>query len=129
MKTYTISEVAKMMGVAPSALRYYDSEGLMPQVEKVNGRRVFTEDDVSWLKLIFCMKALGTPIKEIRTFMDLVQQGDSTLQKRLDIVLKQKESILAQLATLQENLALLTRKEEYYRKAVAAGTSKIDWQW
>jgi len=129
MKTYTISEVAKIMGVAPSALRYYDSEGLLPQIEKVNGRRVFTDEDLGRLKLIFCMKAIGTPIKEIRTFMDLVQQGDATLQQRLDIVLKQKSSLMEQLAVLEENLSLLSRKEEYYRKCVAAGTTDIDWQW
>ena len=40
-KTYSISEVASMMGVAPSTLRYYEKEGLLPNVKRVNGKRVF----------------------------------------------------------------------------------------
>lgn len=41
--SYTISQVAQMMGVAPSTLRYYDKEGLLPNVKRVNGIRVFED--------------------------------------------------------------------------------------
>ena len=43
---YTVSEMAKRMGVAPSTLRYYDQEGLLPFVERsAGGIRVFKEGD------------------------------------------------------------------------------------
>lgn len=43
--SYTISQVAQMMGVTPSTLRYYDKEGLLPNVKRVNGIRVFEDTD------------------------------------------------------------------------------------
>lgn len=37
--TYTIGEMAKLLDVAPSALRYYDKEGLFITVYGKNGKR------------------------------------------------------------------------------------------
>lgn len=67
---YTVGEAAKMLGVAPSALRYYDKEGLLPFVERSGGgMRMFKESDIEWLKLIDCLKATGMPIKGIKQFI------------------------------------------------------------
>ena len=64
--TYTVGEIAKKLNVAPSTLRYYDKEGLLPFVERsVGGIRVFHDEDMDWLELIECMKHTGMPIKEI----------------------------------------------------------------
>lgn len=125
MKTYTISEIAKIMHVAPSAIRYYDAEGLLPMVQKVNGRRVFTDEDFRWLKVLNCMKDTGMPIKEIRKYVDLAQQGDETLAERYEIIMKQKASLNEQIAALQKNLKILEYKEWYYETAIAAGTEAV----
>ena len=43
---YTVGQMAKRLGVAPSTLRYYDKEGLLPYVERSNGGiRMFKESD------------------------------------------------------------------------------------
>lgn len=45
--TYTVGEIAKKLNIAPSALRYYDKEGLLPFVERSNGGiRIFREEDM-----------------------------------------------------------------------------------
>lgn len=50
---YTIGEMAKKMGVAPSTLRYYDKEGLLPFVERSGGGiRMFKDEDIEWLFII-----------------------------------------------------------------------------
>ena len=47
---YTIGEMAKKIGVAPSALRYYDKEGLLPFVERSEGGiRMFKDSDIEQL--------------------------------------------------------------------------------
>lgn len=125
MRTYTISEVAKIMDVAPSTLRYYDNEGLLPFVDRVNGRRVFKDDDFKGLRIIHCLRNTGMPVKEIKKYIDLCQDGDDTLEERLQIILKQKESILQQLEELQTNLKHIEFKEWYYRTAIEAGTAAI----
>lgn len=47
---YTIGEMARMLSIAPSTLRYYDKEGLLPFVERSQGgMRVFKDADYEWL--------------------------------------------------------------------------------
>lgn len=78
--TYTIKEVAEKMGVSVPTLRYYDKEGLMPFIEKKeNGTRVFKDEDFKGLEIIACMKRSGMPIKDIKRYMDMCMEGDSTL--------------------------------------------------
>ena len=127
MKKYSISEIAEIMNVAPSTIRYYDNEGLLPSVEKVNGRRVFTERDFGWLKLLNSMKLTGMPIKDIRIYVDLVQKGDSTLEERHGIILKQKEDIHRQIEELHTALKILDYKDWYYQTAIDAVTEAIHW--
>ena len=67
---YTVGDAAKMLNVAPSTLRYYDKEGLLPFVERSEGGiRMFKDSDLDWLKLIECLKRTGMPIKGIRQLM------------------------------------------------------------
>ncbi|GAB6384579.1 hypothetical protein DAT1711_07360 [Enterococcus cecorum] len=59
MSTYTIKDAAKLMNVPPSTIRYYDKEGLIPFIErKESGYRIFTEEALSALKIIDCLKKL-----------------------------------------------------------------------
>ena len=50
---YSISEVAEIMGVPASTIRFYDKEGLLPNIKRESGKRVFTDDDFKWLKVKF----------------------------------------------------------------------------
>jgi len=47
--TYSISEIAKMMGVESSTIQYYDQMGIFPNIKRGNGRRVFTDEDFKCL--------------------------------------------------------------------------------
>ena len=75
---YTVGETAKKMQIAPSTLRYYDKEGLLPFVERSDGGiRMFQESDFEWLALIECLKKTGMSIKDIKSFVDLCVEGDA----------------------------------------------------
>ena len=77
---YSIADAAKMTGVSASALRYYDKEGLLPDVERLSGgSRVFSDTDLQWIRVIECLKKAGLTIKDIRRYTQLVQAGDDTL--------------------------------------------------
>ena len=77
---YTVGEMAKLLGVAASTLRYYDKEGLLPFVERSSGGiRMFRESDIEWLQVIGCMKKAGMSIKDIREYINLAMQGDDTI--------------------------------------------------
>ena len=123
--TYSIKEVADMMNVEPSTLRYYDSVGLLPGVQRVNGRRVFEDKDFKWLRVLNCMKKINMPIDKIRAYVELAEKGDSTLQDRFDMILEQKEIVLGQIDELKNCLKEFEYKEWYYTEAIKAGTEKV----
>ena len=61
---YTVGEMAKMLEVPASTLRYYDKEGLLPFVERSpGGMRMFQEKDFEWLQVIGCLKKAGMPLR------------------------------------------------------------------
>lgn len=123
---YTVGEMAKKLGVAPSTLRYYDKEGLMPFLERSGGGiRMFKDEDFGWLNIIECLKKTGMPIKDIKTFIDWCMEGDSTISRRYELIKKQREAVLAQMEQLQKTLDTLEYKCWYYETAKAAGTTAV----
>lgn len=123
---YTVGEMAKRIGVAPSTLRYYDKEGLLPFVERSKGGiRVFKESDYEWLQVIECLKKTGMQLKDIRAFIWMAMEGDSTIDERLQLIVKQREAVERQIADLQETLAMLDFKKWYYETAKAHGTTDV----
>ena len=123
---YTIGEMAERLNVAPSTLRYYDKEGLLPFVERSSGGiRMFKDEDMEWLRLLGCLKKAGMPLKEIRSFMDWSRQGDATISQRLELIEKQRQSVLDQQKQLEDTLLMLDYKRWYYQTAQEAGTCAV----
>lgn len=114
-----------MMGTTTSTLRYYDQIGLLPDVKRVNGRRVFEDKDFKWLRVLNCMKNINMPVAKIKEYIDLAKQGDQTLQARYDLILEQKQKVKEELDALQKCYQEFEYKEWYYKTALAAGTEKI----
>lgn len=123
---YTVGEMAKLLGIAPSTLRYYDQEGLLPFVERSSGGvRVFKDADFEWLQIIECLKKTGMPLKDIREFIHMAMQGDDTIDNRLALIIKQQECVKKQIEELQQTLAVLDFKRWYYETAKAEGTTSV----
>src|SRR5690606_39404558 len=66
MAKMTIGEVAERAGLQPSALRYYESAGLLPRPERVNGRRRYDPEIIYLLRAIGIAKQAGFTIEEMR---------------------------------------------------------------
>lgn len=123
---YTVGEMAKLLDIPASTLRYYDKEGLLPFVDrKPNGIRVFKDSDFEWLAVINCMKNAGASIKEIKAYIDLCMAGDDTLEARLAIFQRRKEEIQRQMQELQKLMGVIDHKIWYYQTAIEAGTESV----
>ncbi len=120
--SYTISEAAQKTGLPPSTIRFYDKEGLLPNIKRKNGIRVFEDMDLRLMGLLTCLKNTGMPIKRIRDYVELTTQGDASLQKRYEIIKEQRQFVLDQIEQLQYYLEELDFKDWYYNKALAAGS-------
>ena len=102
-KLYTIGDAAAELGMPASTIRFYEKNGLIPnQQRSSDGRRLFDEDDLEWMRFVERLKVSGMPIKEIREYIQLYIEGDSTIEERRRIVYERRAAIDAQL---EENLS------------------------
>jgi DNA-binding transcriptional MerR regulator len=114
---YTIKQVSEKTGLSIYTLRYYDKEGLLPLIKRSkSGIRRFSDNDISWLKLICCLKNSGMPIEQIKEFMNLCLQGNQTVETRKNIMLSQREKILEQMKQLESSLHIIDYKIDHYKE-------------
>ena len=120
---YSIGQVAEKTRLSTYTLRYYEKEGLLPFVKKSkSGLRVFSDNDLSWLSMIECLKETGMPLKGIKQYIDWYVEGDSTLPQRLEMFKQQKIRVKEQIEMLEKNMERINRKIEIYEKAVEKGS-------
>lgn len=70
MDSITIGEVAHKAGVRPSAIRYYESAGLLPVPQRVNGQRRYEPNVLQRIGMIQTAQHAGFTISEIRTLLN-----------------------------------------------------------
>lgn len=121
---YTISEIGERMGLSPSAIRYYDKEGLLPNIKRRNGIRIFDDNDIGWLRILSCLKNTGMPIRRIREYVELVKSGDDNLQARYDLIRQQRQFVQDQIDQLDYYMQELDFKDWFYQKALEKGSSE-----
>lgn len=119
---YTIGQVAKMYSLPVSTLRYYDKEGLFPNLERTSGIRRFSDRELEALHMIECLKRSGLEIKDIKQFMQWCAQGSSTYEQRHELFLRQRETVEAEMEKLRRVKAMIDFKCWYYETAVADGS-------
>ncbi|GIO14919.1 hypothetical protein J19TS2_44740 [Cohnella xylanilytica] len=108
---YTINEVRKMFDISTSTLRFYESEGILPKVGRdSNGRRVYDESQIEWLNLLVALKDTGMPLEQIREYLQMAYEGDSTLEQRREVLLEHKQSVEAKLALTLTHLEKINNK-------------------
>lgn len=123
----TISEVSEKYGISTDTLRYYERVGMIPPVNRTpSGLRDFTELDCRWVELAKCMRSAGLPVEVMSEYVRLVQEGDSTIAARRDLLVDQHVHLLAQKAAVENTLEKLSHKIERYEKAVETGVLSWD---
>ena len=65
-----IGEVARQAGLRVSAIRYYEEIGLLPEVERESGQRVYDASILRRLALIDVSQRAGLSLDEIRELLD-----------------------------------------------------------
>ena len=122
---YTIKKVSEMTGLSIPTIRYYDKEGLLPELQrKESGYRVFSDQDLDAIDLIECFKESGLTIREIRHFMSLVRRGDVTLEERLAIFQTHITRLEEKLAAVQNALEHSRRTLAFYEIAAKTGSEE-----
>ncbi len=118
---YTIGQVSALTGLPVSTLRYYDKEGLFPELERSGGIRRFGERELEALRVIECLKRSGLEIKDIKQFMVWCTEGPSTYSDRKQLFETRRASVEAEMVQLQRTLDMLKFKCWYYDTALRDG--------
>jgi|SRR5215213_4048154 len=120
--TRTIQRAAAETGVSRDTLRYYEKIGILPGIGRSkSGHRRFSDDDMSWIKLVQCLRATGMPIEDLHTYAELAQQGDETAPERLQILENHRQRIRDEMQELSTALELVERKIAGYDELLAHG--------
>ncbi len=118
---YTIGQVSEMFHLPVSTLRYYDKEGLFPNIERSSGIRKFGDKEIEALRVIECLKKSGLEIKDIKQFMAWCSEGCNTYPQRRELFLKQKEIVEKEIRRMEKVLDMIRFKCWYYEQAIKDG--------
>lgn len=118
---YTIGQVSELCGLPASTLRYYDKEGLFPDLQRDSGIRRFGEQELEALRIIECLKKSGLELRDIKQFMAWCTEGSATYPQRQALFLKQKEQVEAELERMKQVLDMIKFKCWYYEQAIQDG--------
>ncbi len=117
-----IAEVCELYGVSPRALRFYETKGLLAP-RRINGTRVYNKMDRARLTRILRAKSLGSPLSEIKHYLDMYgQHGEGRIQQ-LTYVIEKTDKAIAELeakrAQIDTSLAELRLINERTRQTLA----------
>lgn len=118
---YTIGQVSKLFNLPVSTLRYYDKEGLFPNIKRSSGIRQFSETELETLRVIECLKKSGLEIKDIKQFINWCSEGNKTYQQRRNLFEQQKKQVEAEIERLNHVLNMIKFKCWYYDEAIKDG--------
>lgn len=121
---YTIGQVAERFGLPISTLRYYDKQGLFPNMERASGIRRFSDTEIEALRVIECLKKAGMEIRDIRQFMDWCAEGPATYPQRKAMFEERKAHMEAEITHMNRALDMLKFKCWYYEQAIRDGNEE-----
>ena len=117
---YTMMQVCKETNMTYQALKFYCNEGLIPNVKRdKNNRRIFDEKDVKWIKDLVCLKKCGMSIQEMKEYLALCMQGESTIIPRKEMLAEKQKALRASIKELEDSVAYIDWKQNFYDEVLS----------
>jgi DNA-binding transcriptional MerR regulator len=109
-RLYTVTELAKELGMTARAIRFYEDKGLITP-PRAGTTRVYSARDRARMILILRGKRLGFSLSTIKEYLDLYDTDvthRTQLRLLLEAVAKRREQLMAQRQAIDEVLAELS---------------------
>lgn len=117
----TVAQMSDATGVSAHTLRYYERAGLIRPVARNSGnQRRYQPGDVEWIKFLLRLRETGMPIAQMRVYSDLREQGDSTIEPRLELLAAHHRALQEQIALLQAHELALRAKVDHHQRLHAS---------
>ncbi|MGM9858474.1 MAG: MerR family transcriptional regulator [Bacilli bacterium] len=122
---YSMKEACEMFNMNYQTLKFYCNEGLIPNVKRdENNYRIFDEKDIEWLRVIMCLKNCGMSIKEMKEYVNLCLNGNSTIPQRKQLLCEKKKNLEALQQQIQDSINFIDKKQKYYDEILSG--NKVD---
>src|SRR5574341_1346890 len=109
-----IGEVARSVGLRASAIRYYESQGIIrPTARSLKGYRFYGDEAVNLLAFVKRAQSLGLTLKEIKALLELSCNDGGRCEHVKQLArehLQEIDRTIAELRQLQEDLDALLRR-------------------
>ena len=117
---YTMMQVCREVDMTYQTLKYYCNEGHIPNVKRDgNNRRIFDEKDVKWIKDLTCLKKCGLSIQEMKEYLELCLQGESTILRRKQMLTEKRKALKSSIQELEDSVAYIDWKQNFYDEVLS----------
>ncbi len=117
---YTMMQICRETGMTYQTLKYYCNEGLVPGVKRDrNNRRIFDEKDLKWIRDLVCLKKCGMSIQEMKEYLDLCLEGESTIPQRKEMLTKKQAALRSTIRELEDSVAYINLKQQFYDEVLS----------
>ena len=103
----SIGQVARICGLAPSAIRYYEKAGLLPRPVRVSSQRRYDAQLLGRLRLLQVAREAGFSIAETRTFVSGFSATTPPAVRWRSLARRKLAEIETQMGQLQRMKTLL----------------------
>ena len=103
--TLTIGQVAQKVGIATSAIRYYERNGVLPEPPRVSGQRRYTEATVDRLNVLDVAKRAGFTLDDARVLLQSADAGTPAFEALRDLAarkLPEVETLIARAHAMRD---------------------------
>ncbi|WP_226847378.1 MerR family transcriptional regulator [Bifidobacterium lemurum] len=112
---YSMKEACKLVNMSYETLKFYCKAGLVPNVRRdENNRRVFDDKNIAWIGALNCLRACGMGTAEMKEYLDLCLQGESSIPERKQILEAKRQILEQRMAEIQRSIDYIDAKQEFY---------------
>lgn len=112
---YSMKQACKKTNLTYDTLKFYCNEGLVPNVKRdKNNYRIFDDRDIAWINGLNCLKNCGMGIAEMKYYMNLCLQGESTIPERKKILDLKLAQLHNKIDEINESINYINNKQQYY---------------
>ena len=119
-----IKEVSKLYNIREETLRYYEKAGIIPKVRRnESGIRDYSEQDLGWVENAICMRKAGMTVHAIAEYVELTKPGDQTLEKRLALLMEQREKLIEEQERMNTMIDRISYKIRHFQEKIEAANN------
>ena len=120
---HSMKEACLLTGMSYENLKFYCNEGLVPNVKRDrNNYRVFSDNDIKWIQSLGCLKRCGMSIEEMKEYLELCLEGESSIPERKIILERKRKALLEARKEIEDSIAFIDWKQNFYDEVLDGKT-------